>query len=195
MLSNGGTNNQSNRGAAHSSSSSHAAPSSQPPPAEHNQAGQSDNRYVDGVHFQRQKHGQGFKTKSKKKRSRNRKSCETSKLYVYFANITQLFSKSNHERAFLPQRSGHVVGVAETDLNKVESAKEYKEFTKAGWTVSYSPATPSEDSSGSRGGAWLMHKPWLHSAVPIEVESDARQVLPEGDIAWKLSPTSSTPSG
>ena len=78
-----------------------------------------------------------------------------------------------------------MVGVVETHLNKAESAREFKGFAKAGWTVSYSPATPSEDSTGNKGGAWLMHKPWLQSAVPIEAEGDAGQVLPEGDIAWK----------
>ena len=30
-----------------------------------------------------------------------------------------------------------------------------------------------------------MHKPWLQSAVPIEAEGEAGQLLPEGDIAWK----------
>ena len=130
--------------------------------------------------------GGWWNLRSKKKRRIGKKSAgKPSKLYVFFAHVTQFHSKANHKRAFIAQRPEHVVGLVETHLSKADSEREYKELTQAGWKVSYSPASPAEDSNGNQGGAWLMHKPWLQSAVPIEAEGDAGQQLLEGDIAWK----------
>ena len=89
--------------------------------------------------------------KEKKRIRKQKPSQSESKLYVYFANVTQFHSKANHKRAFLANRPEHVVGVVETHLDKASSARECKELTQAGWTVSYSPATVKDASEGCQG--------------------------------------------
>ena len=126
------------------------------------------------------------KKRARKRRNRKRSSkSDASKLSVYFANITQFGSEANRKRAFLCSRQEDVVGVVETHLDSSNSSREYGEISKAGWTAAYSPAKPSEEGDGCKGGALLMHKPWLQSAIPVEATGCSGQVFPEGDLVWK----------
>ena len=52
--------------------------------------------------------------------------------------------------------------------------------------TSSSPAKNSNTSeTGTSGGAFLCHKPWLQTAIPSEAYGDVGQHLPEGDLAYK----------
>ena len=60
--------------------------------------------------------------------------------------------------------------------------KEVKEMETAGWVASFAPAVKSEDSNGTRGGAVLLHRPWLKTAIPVEATGESGRVLPQDDI-------------
>ena len=106
-----------------------------------------------------------------------------SSLSIFYGNVTYL-GKTVID--YVSRRQDHIIGVVETHLRGAKAESASDKIQAAGWVVSQAPARVSTKSaSGTHGGALLMHKPWLQTAIPAEAEGPGGKWLPENDIAWK----------
>ena len=106
-------------------------------------------------------------------------------LHVIFANVSFLGDKAL--RFFTLGRKDHIIGIAESHLRGEAAERAKDRLQTAGWTTSYSPATPSPNSEhGNQGGVFLGHKKWLQTATPSIATGNEGHIFPEGDVVWKI---------
>ena len=78
-----------------------------------------------------------------------------------------------------------MVGILETHLRGDKAAKVEAELEAAGWDhYLHSRAATSTSAKGTSGGALLLYKSSLQTAVPIEAFGTGSHQLPEGDLTW-----------
>ena len=107
---------------------------------------------------------------------------QPSTLTVFFANVTYLGRKTT---SYLARRPEHIVGVAETHLKGDKAAEAIGSCKALGWKTSHTPAVPTGNGGGTRGGTMLLHKPWLQAACPAVAAGNAGELMPPDDLIWK----------
>lgn len=122
------------------------------------------------------------KSRGKRRKTRRRKQqSSSSKLWVMFANVTELRPTALRN---IRRRPEHVVSILDAHRRGERADMVEKELETAGWThYLHSRAAVSASDKGTSGGTMILYRGSLQTVVPVEAFGKGSHQLPEGDLA------------